>query len=409
MNQRLPRIISSRRIIFFITTVAIAIAAFAAGVSVGSYTQLSPWTMPPTADVDTAYVESVTKLFDEVKQDVAEIRGLQPPSDAQVKIVPLEWYRNTWGEQYVESNAEELMVQQRIYRALLLLPPTEQLKDVKIQWAANVAAATLDDNVWVIRENFNLDSLSQGRAILAHEMVHILQNTHLTRLSPSTFDEQLAARALIEGDADYTTKLYFAEKKETLPVARQPQVDSTATLTNPLLALEYFPYLYGEAFVEVLSQHGGWAQVNSAYENPPTTTEQVMHPMKYLMGETAVDVEIPQAENGNWTLIKTDSQGEYFIQVMLNAHVAASEAKAAAEGWGGDRLAYYTKQDAYLVAWKTVWDTPNDALEFHSTFNAAVKAAGGEELNSGLWKTTEGFITVKLQDRTVTIYALGAK
>ncbi|MGH2408628.1 MAG: hypothetical protein ACRDF7_11190, partial [Candidatus Limnocylindrales bacterium] len=53
-------------------------------------------------------------------------------------------------------------------------------------------------------------------------------------------------------------------------------------------------------------------------------------------------------------------------------------AKAAAAGWGGDRVAMFEGPGgAWLIAWSTAWDTPADATEFTTAATAATAADVG--------------------------------
>jgi heme-degrading monooxygenase HmoA len=52
---------------------------------------------------------------------------------------------------------------------------------------------------------------------------------------------------------------------------------------------------------------------------------------------------------------------------------------AAAQGWGGDRIALLTgPNDGWAIAWHTVWDSENDAAEFETAAHFAVNNAGGK-------------------------------
>lgn len=65
--------------------------------------------------------------------------------------------------------------------------------------------------------------------------------------------------------------------------------------------------------------------------------------------------------------------GEHQIGIWLGT----TGAKAAG-GWGGDRIALLAgPDDAWAIAWRTVWDTAADAAEFEVAAGAAVKTAGG--------------------------------
>ena len=57
--------------------------------------------------------------------------------------------------------------------------------------------------------------------------------------------------------------------------------------------------------------------------------------------------------------------------------VAGDEAQAAAAGWGGDQVVVATgPDDAFAVAWRLAWDTPEDADEFADAYNSVVSGLG---------------------------------
>ena len=48
-----------------------------------------------------------------------------------------------------------------------------------------------------------------------------------------------------------------------------------------------FPYLAGSTWVSGLWASGGWDAVDAAYDQPPASTEQVLHPEKYDLRRAA--------------------------------------------------------------------------------------------------------------------------
>jgi hypothetical protein len=133
-----------------------------------------------------------------------------------------------------------------------------------------------------------------------------------------------------------------------------------------------FPYTGGLAFVQALQTSGGWGAVNDAYSNPPASTEQIVHPEKYVAGEKPVDVTLPEdlaAKMGDgWKVGLEDTLGEFQLKVWLDQAPkvdGAPSADAAAAGWGGDRVALLDgPSGAWAIAMNTAWDTPDDASEF---------------------------------------------
>lgn len=243
----------------------------------------------------------------------------------------------------------------------------------------------------------------------AHEFTHNLQDQHfnLTALfaqAAGNSDHQNAIRGLVEGDAtltmgmyarDYLSSMdivkYQLELYKNLDVSRYfsggggPQVES---------AME-FPYTDGAQFVAELYQTGGWALVNRAFSNPPRSTEQVLHPEKYMRGEQPLPVGLPnlQAALPGWSVLDEDTLGELYMRIYLEFQVDFATAIPAAEGWGGDRYqALSDGKGGLALALRSVWDSPADAREFFMAYGAYVasegKGAPAQQLGPGRmrWK-----------------------
>jgi hypothetical protein len=136
-----------------------------------------------------------------------------------------------------------------------------------------------------------------------------------------------------------------------------------------------FPYEEGLAFVNYLYKRGNWAEVNKAYETLPQSTEQTLHPEKYLAGEAPIDVAAPPLTDtlgSDWRLLDSNSLGEWMTYLILGygSDVAAqlddTTAARAAAGWGGDHYQVYYNDpaDQIVLAVEWQWDTQRDADEF---------------------------------------------
>lgn len=222
--------------------------------------------------------------------------------------------------------------------------------------------------------------------VLAHEVGHSLQyqNFHMPALERIRQEDRLlAVNALVEGDAMLTMLAYVADKAH-IPLGRalvqasrnadQTRIQRYARrsgaapvlLDAPSIVRErlLFPYLSGTSFVGALYRAGGLSLVDRAYTHLPSTTEQVLHPEKYLAGESAVPVRVPPAPPGYKT-IASGRLGELQTRVVLGECLPAAEARRAAAGWGGDAFSVsQAPGGSYLVAWSSVWDSDADAVEF---------------------------------------------
>ena len=274
------------------------------------------------------------------------------------------------------------------YRALMLRVLTEQVAgyyDPKTQ------QFHLAD--WI--------DLDGQKPIMAHELTHALQDQHfnLRRFEhwpKGDSDAELAAHALIEGDATLSMALYvannplralaFLKSLGTTSMASEELDKAPRALRESLL----FPYQDGEKWVSALYKRGGWNDVSQAFTSLPQSTEQILHPEKYFAHEAPVRVTLPDIAKSvppalaggsvarqspvlnGWHRIAYDVQGEWGFYLIIDQFLKSpTESRRAAAGWGGDRYEVYEgPKGLILIASLSVWDTENDAREF---FDAYVK------------------------------------
>lgn len=220
----------------------------------------------------------------------------------------------------------------------------------------------------------------EARVTYAHEYTHALQDAafntgaaHQAQVGDD--DAGLARVALEEGDASLLMVLWAIQHlspEEQRGISQTPLPDMTGIPSWMVAQLE-FPYVAGTEFVSQLWASGGWVSVDAAYADPPTSTEQVIHPQKYVDAEAPGDITVPELANGlasdlggTWTDANHTTIGEATIAIWLEAlGVSSQSAKVAAAGWGGDSLAVASGPDgAWSLAWLIAWDNPTEATEF---------------------------------------------
>lgn len=232
----------------------------------------------------------------------------------------------------------------------------------------------------------------EQQATLAHELVHALQDQHyglgpLLEYRPDASDVQGAVHALAEGDAMSAMLDQLLEAKgqkatdipETLlavqaraaaqfssSVKRVPEV-----LKRSLIA----PYVDGLAFVHFLRRRGGWAEVDRAWQHLPESTEQLLHPEKFLARERAVTVPVPPAPPGGpGTVILHDVEGEQTLRILFEEWLPRRPAANAAADWSGDRAAVFREDGRVAVALHVRYDNANAAARAVEAFKAAIAA-----------------------------------
>ena len=306
-----------------------------------------------------------------------------------------------------EVDQEEVEVDRRILVLLGLLEPDLDLfqtyTDVYSEQV--VGYYSPEDKEMVI--STNTENLSPGdRVTYVHEYTHALQDQHFDlaasdkRLEEAGNDDASAAfHALVEGDATLAMSAYaYASLTEDeFDQLSSSDGENSAFDDAPefLQAAFLFPYVEGVEFVGQIFEHGGWDAIDAAFSDPPKSTEHILHFEKYLSGEDPLEVSLNVLDGpewDGWVEMDNDTLGEFVLSHMLKVFLSEDRAKEAAEGWGGDRYAYY-EDDAgrQLLVVSTSWDTEADAMEFFDSYVAFMEAKteegnwGGSITMPGPW------------------------
>ena len=273
--------------------------------------------------------------------------------------------------------------------------------------------------------------------IYVHEFTHALQQLHFDfdgkfdAIEDNT-DASFALRALVEGDARVSELLYMQEF-----LTEEEQAESQGTPTQALIdafrAAPYivqraygFPYQDGANFVLNLYQNlGGWDAIDMAFSNPPGSTEQILHPEKYIAGDEPIAVDLPDllpTLGEEWELVVRDTLGEFYLRSYLEMGTPREQALAAAEGWGGDSYAlFHGPEGGVFLVLSHEWDTEEDATEYYEAFGDLTARRTGLEWSPhegdstwfGHWRTAQrldfesgGTIFMQIDgSRTVAIFS----
>jgi hypothetical protein len=246
--------------------------------------------------------------------------------------------------------------------------------------------------------------------VLSHELTHALEDQHyeLRDDGPSEGDDRALARlALIEGTATEIMTRYgerWIPPGELLASAIGSAFAPTGDLPPFVEAQTVFPYVAGQRFVEYLLRRAGgrWALVDDAERlRPPASTEQILHPERYLRADEPKPVRLGAARvlGAGWTRVGAGTWGEYATRELL-ADGGGSGAEAAAAGWGGDRWELWRSRpllgsgcaapcraaDVLVLRWR--WDTPRDQRQFAARLQIW-RASVRERLGAGLATATD--------------------
>ena len=223
---------------------------------------------------------------------------------------------------------------------------------------------------------------------LVHEMAHALVDQHvnfarLYQEAQGDTDRLLALGAVFEGDANLTAFAYarsLCDPESVLRASRdelddlfelwwrfRPTAENLGELAEGVRTPAAKSHA-GTRFAVAVTRQGGWSQLESVYEHPPLSTEQILHPAKYLDGrDRPWQVELPLLTTlSDWDLLAEDAMGELRLRLLFEDY---DDRSGAASGWGGDTFRLYgSAQGTTGVVWVSRWDTDEDAAEFTDSF-----------------------------------------
>lgn len=375
----------------------------------------------------------LAKLADEVMADVSRIRELEIKAPVEKGIKNREEIRSYLMERIKEEyKPEEIELEGRVLKKLRLIPADMDMYEFIISLLTEQVAGYYDpkSNTFYIAEW--LDPASQ-KPIMAHELTHALQDQHfdvepfLQRIKGND-DAMLARTALLEGDA-VAVMIDYMLKPMGMSFVNLPNVGQLTGMDQAFTSGEYkvfasaplyfketlvFPYTSGLAFLQAYRKQNSWAQVRQVYEDLPKSTEQIMHPSKYMTSRdepTTVAPEMPAAlKAGSWKVSYENVLGEFSTLLLLKQFLPAAESEQAAAGWDGDLIQLLTNGEGREALWmRFVFDTDDDATEFFEAyrqlvgkkFPEAVAETPGEA--SLAWTSGANRISLKRADAWVEI------
>ncbi|HLL69799.1 MAG TPA: hypothetical protein VK363_00115 [Pyrinomonadaceae bacterium] len=364
--------------------VALAACLWAAG-SAASAQVASP-SQGATAAVNPRSA-SVMAATAGVLKETGEIRGLEVlrtvKSGAQSRAEIERMLVRNLDEQ---TTPEELRASELALKKLGLVPANFEMRPFFIALLTEQVAGYYEPKTqeFYLADWIDLDG---QQTVMAHELTHALQDQHfdlrrLEKWPKGDSDAELAAHALVEGDATLVMTFYVMRDLKRV-AAMMKSVNAAGSSSEKIESAPralreslLFPYKQGLDFASQVYKRGGWPLISAAYKSLPQSTEHILHPEKYFANEAPVKLNLPDFADmlgKSWARIDYDVNGEWsYFQILDEFLRAEKESQKAAAGWGGDRFALYENRATreVLIAQLTAWDTERDAVEF---FDAYVK------------------------------------
>ena len=344
-------------------------------------------------------LEEAIELARAVTPRVEEIRGLKFKRPVAVKVVDdpaaRQHFKARIGKEYPEAR---LRADEQAYAQLGLIPAGTLLLPGFLDILEEQAGGFYDpdsDTFYV------LDDMPKavGPILVAHELTHALDDQYygidgmLDQVKEDD-DRAAAVGAVVEGSGTLVMTAFLMQEiqagrlhLEALTELQKSEAGQGAKLAAALpflrrsLLSSYalgLPFLLRGDLLKLMSFDP--ADLNHAFEKPPASSEQILHPEKYwdtAKADAPVAVVLPDLAKRlgrGWALTGHGSLGELNLAVLTgaptpngnspDAMVAAAWTNEAASGIGGDAYQHYSKGAKGETVLATVWDTEKDALEF---------------------------------------------
>jgi len=264
-----------------------------------------------------------------------------------------------------------------------------------------------------------------ARPIVFHELVHALDDQYfdLTALGDAVkedSDREIALKGLIEGCAAYHQGIYEAEhpddhkamlKAQATPELMAKQLKMMDEVPPALVAVMAL-YPYNNAKDWVASMKPDAHAIERLFNDPPVSTEQVLHPEKFPLDgprdypHKVATPDVASVLGDGFENVDDNDMGELMIGMLLTQLSQGGKyaptlinsidmktgglgfrgaAKTASQGWDGDRYTAWMEKSSgkATIVWVTVWDSETDAREFYEAYGDLLgKRVLGKEWSS---------------------------
>jgi hypothetical protein len=362
------------------TPTTLAVSPSTTGASAGS-------TTTTTIKPDEPLVPpALASLVAELEAFVEQARGLKFTSPVRVTLLSDKAFRDKITAQ-AKGDKAEIDRLTRELRALDLIPAGTDIEKVTKALYGGLVLGYYDAKAKALFVRGGKPTPAV-RVTLAHELTHALQDQHFgvdrPELAKRHDESDQAWSGLVEGDAVTVEQKYLhslsARDQAQAQTEQSSHAGDLSAVPPVLLETLQFPYLVGPPFIAALRNAGGQDRLDAAFKDPPTTSEQLIHPDRFLAGEGPLNVAEPPTDGGA-TVIDRGVFGEFgYLQQLEGVITDSDQLRRAAAGWGGDRYVAWDHGGKTCVRDDVVMDTPQDAQELRTALAQWVHAHPGSSL-----------------------------
>lgn len=384
---------------FVSVLLAVSLGAAVAAQQAASPKTAVPSQTPPPVQVSPSNPEFL-KAADEVLAQMSQIldlpikeplkKSLRSKQEIRDYLVREEKEDRTDAERYADTKTLE---------AFGLIPKDFPLDSFMLDVLTDQVAGLYDPKT---KEFYIADWIpaDEQREVMSHELTHALedQSFHIDpwiKAARPNDDAELARQSVSEGSAlaamvDYTMreqKMGVRDLPDVSLLIRSgavTEMDKDPKLSKAPMYIRdelLFPYLAGTGFSQqFLKAHSGWKDLHLIFENPPVSSQQIIHPELYLSSVKPEAVSLPVWKGlvpDDWKFLQENVMGEFGLGEVLKQFIGQERADMISSAWKGDRYAIFesasgTARKTSLV-FRVALDNPDDAARFFGQYSEVLE------------------------------------
>ena len=343
------------------------------------------------------------------------IRELTFEERPDVEVITREQFQDESEEMFGDPSDRDLLVDNVRYEAKLMVErDRDSFEALQELYGDAVAGYYSPAQEQIVLISDDLEAVEVDEVTLGHELLHALQDQHfgLDHFDRETMEADATSNGLIEGDAVFVDSQY-----EERCGAEWDCLEPTADPPTPgdIVYGQFFslimPYDEGPDYVEYVYEQGGWDAVNALYDDPPTSTSEIIRPDEE---REPVDVEVEDRSDDTWNVVDPDEgpttqvvgeagiaskfmhdslerMGESVIGIedFLVQEPDGSESyvydQPYTDGWKGDGLVVYATDDEDIdesgYVWELAWVDEEQADQFLEGYLELLDLHDGEPVD----------------------------
>jgi len=344
-------------------------------------------------------------LFSEIaamEQGLSEITGLQFRRTVPYAVMNKDQLRRYLEQRVKESiKPADIRAQELTLKLLGMVPPNFDLRQNTVDLLTEQAAAFYDYNkkkLFMLADSGGTDE----EIALVHELAHGLADQHFPlgkyiSEGMRSDDAATARQAVMEGQASWLMTAYLSKKAggpgevsdavldlmtHTMEVSpEQYPVFSKAPLY--IQEMLVFPYADGMLFQNAVFQKLGRASFAEVFRHPPASTQQIIHPDRYLAHiQPQIPDSPPVPAAREFRRLAEGTLGELDYRILLTEYAGKEEGESmAAHLLGSSYQLVEHKQGGWpALAYASTWDSPESAKKFLGLYVRVLR---------GKWKSLE--------------------